>query len=346
VAGAQSKSTIPDTTPTFRVYEIRAATALDLKSIVTQLLPGVTVVLGPQPGYLQHNAATPVLGEQATLPVAPPPAPVSERVIQDEMVRTLVLSGGKSEVDRAIQLLELVDKPAPQVLIEAHVVEIQAGDSTQFGVSWNFAPGGATTTFTEGTPSPRGHLDQVLFGHFSRSPMEFAATLEAAISHNHAKLLAHPQLLALYNHRAEIFVGDEVSYLIGSQTSVNGTTLQTDKVRVGVELSVVATAHPDGTIVLRVHPEVGQLEQVNTLANGVSLPQVSRRFVDTQVRIKDGDTLVIGGLMGDNRSRTEVKLPVLGDLPLIGYLFRHEEKSTSHSEVLIFLRATIAKDAG
>src|SRR5207248_1089813 len=134
---------------------------------------------------------------------------------------------------------------------------------------------------------------------------------------------------------ARIFIGDEVTYLLGTQINQTGTALQTGQVKTGVELNVTATANPDGTINLKVNPEVGNLLQLETLANGISLPRISRRAVQTAVRLKDGETLVIGGLLGNDESRAQRKVPVLGDLPLLGSLFRRTSKSRSRSELVI-----------
>ena len=106
-------------------------------------------------------------------------------------------------------------------------------------------------------------------------------------------------------------------YLLNTQATINGTTSQTAQVRVGVELNVVARSHSDGTITLRLHPEVGRLVQFTTLSSGIALPQISRRFVDTQVRLKDGETLVIGGLIENDDIYALRKVPFLGDLPFL-----------------------------
>jgi type II secretory pathway component GspD/PulD (secretin) len=331
----------PSADPVFVVYEIKHATALDLQNILKQLFPKIKVVLGPQPGFLQKELIGQSLGDTSTTP-SPPQA--ESKFIQDEFVRTLILNGLPDEVRSAEKLLTAIDTAAPQVLIEARIIDATGDFSSQIGVAWDFAPTGTTAQFTLGKPPPKGSPESVIFGRLSRNPIQFNATLDAAIQQNRAKVLASPKLLVIYNHRAQIFIGDEVTYLIGSQATINGANLQTGKVRVGVELNVVATAHPDGTITLRVHPEVGSLTDLTTLGNGVSLPTVSRRFADTEVQIKDGETLVIGGLIGQNESRAMRKVPLLGDIPLLGYLFKHEEKTHSTDELVIFLKATIIKE--
>jgi type II secretory pathway component GspD/PulD (secretin) len=344
VPTAASTVAAPAATPTNEtivVYEIKHAGAIDLRNILNQLLPTVKVVLGPQPAFLQKQVTGERLGEAATGPVA---AAADSKYIADEFVRNLILSGPVADVERARKLLGEIDTAAPQVLIEAKVVEMSLDLSTRLGVNWDFAPTGTTAQFTLGTPQRKGPPESVIFGRLNRAPIQFDATLDAAIQHDRAKLLANPRLMVLYNHRAQIFIGDEVTYLIGSQATINGSNLQTANVRIGVELNVVATAHPDSTITLRVHPEVGNLLNLTTLANGVTLPQISRRFADTEVRIKDGETLVIGGLIGQNETRTEIKIPILGDLPLLGYLFKHESKTHNDDDLVIFIKASVVKD--
>jgi type II secretory pathway component GspD/PulD (secretin) len=149
--------------------------------------------------------------------------------------------------------------------------------------------------------------------------------------------------MVLYNQRARIFIGDEVTFLQGTQVTQNGVALQTGKVNVGVELNVTAIGNPDGTIQLKVNPEVGSLTLLETQTNGISLPRISRRTVQTSVRLKDGETLVIGGLIGENELNTIRKIPFLGDLPILGQLFRRDGREKSRSELVIILKATIQK---
>lgn len=337
VGVASAPTPVPQAPTTIKVYQIQHTGAIDLKTILTQLFPNVKVVLGPQPNFLQKQ----LVGEHFGDEVAAPPPPES-KFVTDEFVRTLILSGPDADIKEALRVLEEIDTTAPQVLIEAKVIDASTEFSKQLGLLYDFNPNGPTFQFKLGNTD--NSTSSGALGRLNHTSIDFNATLNAAIQNNRAKLLASPKIIVLYNHRSQIFIGDEVTYLLGSQASANGTTLQTGKVRVGVELSVVATAHPDGTITLRVHPEVGSLSQLNTLANGISLPQVSRRYTDTEVRLKDAETLVIGGLIGTNTTHAVTKLPFLGDLPLIGNLFRHESTNRTRSEVMIFVKATIVKD--
>ena len=332
---------------TFELYEIKHAEPDDLIKIVTTLVPGVVILAGPTPATLKRGFEAERLGEQ----VAPSSSSIAQadplaKYGADTFVYTLILSGDTAAVNKALQLLARIDQARPQIMIEAKVLEFQDGSDQALGVSWNFAPGGTTAGIKLSTPSSPTHgtFSDIVFGRISRSDINLTATLDAAIQQNKASLLAAPKILVLDDHKAQIFIGDEITYLLNTQATISGTTSQTGQVRVGVELNVVAHSHPDGTITLRLHPEVGRLVQFTTLSSGIALPQISRRFVDTQVRLKNGETLVIGGLIENDDMYALRKVPFLGDLPFFGHLFRHTQKSRSSSEIIILLKASTVPD--
>ncbi len=339
--GAQ---TPPVAASTIKLYPVKYATPKELLELLTKLLPDVQTLLGPQPKYVRDTLQGEDLGSSPTAP-RPVVAAVDTvaKDVSDQFVRFLVLKGTPEKVSEAITLLEQLDLPAPQVLIEAQILDINEGFSSALGVTYDLAPGGNTAKFTLDKPKAKGRGDEIIFGRLSRDPITFNAAIDAAIQKNQARLLANPKLMVLYNQRARIFIGDEVTFLQGTQVTQNGVALQTGKVNVGVELNVTAIGNPDGTIQLKVNPEVGSLTLLETQTNGISLPRISRRTVQTSVRLKDGETLVIGGLIGENEINTVRKIPFLGDLPILGQLFRRDGREKSRSELVIILKATIQK---
>jgi type IV pilus assembly protein PilQ len=343
-AGAQTPATPGAAASTIKLYPVKYATPKELMELLNKLLPEVQTLLGPQPKYVRDTLQGEDLGmSQSATPRAAAAPDTAAKDISDQFVRFLVLKGDPAKVSEALGILEQLDLPAPQVLIEAQILDINEGFSSALGVAYDFAPGGKTAKFTLDRPRAKGRGDEIVFGRLSRDPITFNAALDAAIQRNQARLLASPKLMVLYNQRARIFIGDEVTYLLGSQVTQNGVALQTGKVNVGVELNVTALGNPDGTIQLKVNPEVGSLLQLDTQASGVSLPRISRRTVQTSVRLKDGETLVIGGLLGENEANAVRKVPLLGDLPVLGQLFRRNAREKDRSELVIILKATIQK---
>ncbi len=115
----------------------------------------------------------------------------------------------------------------------------------------------------------------------------------------------------------------------------------------GVQLSVVGNVSGDGYITLNLHPEVSVVKLDQTVVNGVgalTLPTITRRYTDHVVRVRDGATIIIGGLINDQDITEMSKVPLLGDLPILGNLFRHTHKTKDHSEVVIFITASIVND--
>ena len=335
-AGAQT----PSVASTIKLYQVKYATPRELSELLTKLLPEIQTLLGPQPKYIRDTLQGETLG--ATVPSQGSAMPEIKDVT-DQFVRFLVLKGAPDKVSEALALLEQLDLPAPQVLIEAQILDVNEGYSSALGITYDLAPGGKSTSLTVDKPLPERKGNDILFGRTTRGPISFNAAIDAAIQKNQARLLASPKLMVLYNQRARIFIGDEVTYLQGTQVTQNGVALQTGKVNVGVELNVTAIGNPDGTIQLKVNPEVGSLTLLETQANGISLPRISRRTVQTSVRLKDGETLVIGGLIGENEANAVRKIPFLGDLPILGQLFRRDARDKTRSELVIILRATIQK---
>lgn len=338
----RAQTTLPSV---IKVYQVKYATPKELAELLSKLLPEVQTLLGPQPKYIRDT----LQGEDLGVAASPTPKPVTATAdtvatdVKDQFVRFLVLKGTPDKLTEALGILDQLDLPAPQVLIEAQILDINEGFSSALGITYDLAPGGKSATLTVEKPLPERKGNDILFGRTTRGQVNFNAALDAAIQKNQARLLASPKLIVLYNQRARIFIGDEVSYLSGTQVSTNGTVLETRKVNVGVELNVTALGNPDGTILLKVNPEVGNLIQIETLTNGISLPRISRRTVQTAVRLKDGETLVIGGLLGENEANTLRKIPFLGDLPILGQLFRRDGRDKTRSELVIILKATIQK---
>lgn len=327
---------------TIELYTVKYATAKELSEILGKLMPEVTVVLGPQPKYIRDALPTEAMGNAAGAQRSMAMPDIKD--VSDQFVRFLVLKGDPDKVKAALALLARLDLPAPQVTIEAHILDITEGARRAIGVSYDLSPNGNTGKFTLDTPKSQGTFPEMVFGRLTRDPIQFNAALEAAIQQNRARLLASPKLTVLYNQRARIFIGDEVNYLSGAQASPSGTTLTTGKVNVGVELNVTAVGNPDGTITMKVNPEVGSLIALDTLPNGVTLPRIARRLVQTAVRMRDGETLVLGGLIGETELRSLKKLPILGDLPVLGQLFRFDSRQKDRSELVILLKATIVKE--
>lgn len=345
-------------------YIVKHASPTDLRSIVSELVPEVTIILGPRPSF---NLLAPApLGDSAGRTVGKDGV---DRALQDgggsgggqqaggnqqgggqadasfdERVNTLILAGPRSAVERAKEALARIDVAPPQVLIEARVVEVSTDVDNTLGVLWDFTNTKANFTLDTPNPPDRGNFGTIVFGRLTRDAIGIGAKLDALFKDNKARLLANPKLLVLNAKQAQIFIGDEVRYIESVQSTQNGVSVTTGKVNVGIQLNVVAKANPDGEINLQIHPEVSLITGFLKTPVGGEIPQVSRRFADSAVRLRSGETLVIGGLLSQRDLKLVQKVPLLGDLPVLGYLFKQTNTKRSSSEIMVFLTASLWKE--
>jgi general secretion pathway protein D len=172
----------------------------------------------------------------------------------------------------------------------------------------------------------------------------FTAALHALESKGKVDVLSRPYILASDNQLASMTVGEVVPFIAQSQVTSLGQIINTpDYEDVGIILNVTPHINPDGLVILDVTPEISQLTTSTvTISQGVNAPIVSRRAADTRVAIRDGETIVIGGLMEDKKNSTLTKVPILGDIPLIGPIFQRTRVTKTKTELLIFLTPHVA----
>jgi len=203
------------------------------------------------------------------------------------------------------------------------VVEVNSAYMKNLGLSWDVSG----TSFSFNQPAGAGGLITGQ-GHAS-------VALSALISENRARMLASPNISVIDNEDASIFIGELRRFLGDTVLTANSGTIQAvDSLPVGIALLIRPRIHPDGQVTLKVHPVISA---VTSTVNG--LPQTSSREADTTVRLRQGEELVIGGLDQSEVVKNIQKLPILGDLPLIGELFRNRTHSIKKTTIVVIIRA-------
>ncbi|MBL7071332.1 MAG: secretin and TonB N-terminal domain-containing protein [Candidatus Omnitrophica bacterium] len=267
----------------------------------------------------------------------------------DEVANSLIITDFPSNIRKVEILLEKVDIPPRQVLIEAKIVDITSSALEAIGVTYNFeyAPGTGlferNTKYAEeldGTMSLSEQSSDLTGGQFSLNTLTFkhftlTATLDALARDGKANVLASPSIAVLNGQEARIIIGERYPYKERTQTTT-GTTETTKFVDIGTTLRVTPQINDDGYITMQVHPEVSSLAAA--LDAG---PRVTTREADTTVRVKAGETLLIGGLIKQDDASSVDKIPYLGDLPFIGYLFSRSEHEIEQKELAVFITPTI-----
>jgi len=363
----------------YRLYTVRYSSAVSLRTFLVKAIPLVTAVVGPEhvtPPEAEFKPLTSALSGtgggtsagSSTGSSTPGSANSSGgtssstgssggvtgtdtsgtgtgtgRVSGDaDKASVLVLNGPESLVEVAMKLLAEVDVAPKQIMIEVQVVDISPQSSSNTGVNWNWGSFSAIESGVGATLS-NGALSSpitvpVPFGTFSKVPSTFQATINAMVSHTDAKVLATPRIQVLDKDDASIFIGSTLNVEV-SQSGISGTTVQVFQFPVGIILLVRPRVNPDGEITMHVHPVVSTITSIGS----DNLPQTSSREAETTVRIHDGETVVIGGLIQDEMSRTVQEVPGLAKLPLIGQLFRSTSTTHNKSEIVVFITPHIIK---
>ena len=278
--------------------------------------------------------------------------------IQDSARQARLLLGRPSSRATLQEALQQVDVPSKQVSIEAKVVALSKNAAKNLGVEWEWSklpqyPERRKTYHHEGKENERvdyevrrsygGKSDSIpgiiQFGHGPEGqPFEFyfSAKLNALVSDGKAKILARPNITTIQGHEAVINIGGDVP--VPTQTVTERATTNTVTYRqAGIILRCTPRVNAEGQITAEVHTEVSTPEFVTDL----KAYRFQRRSADTMVRLQDGETMVIGGLIGSEESHSLSKVPFLGDLPILGAFFKSVRHSHTESEVMIFLKAHV-----
>ena len=246
----------------------------------------------------------------------------------------LALTGSPYAVALAKQLLDRLDTAPKLVVLDTQILEINETVAKNLGLS--FAPNSAlSTTYSETTPQPNAAgLAVPLLGlqPLSRTPLSLQFQLGLAISNGKGRVLADPRITTISGRTASIRAGDNLTVLTttgGSAGTVATTQLQT--FQTGVTLDITPVLNDDNYIVVTLHPVINTV----TSYDAEGIPQIATRDTQTTVGLRDGQTLAIGGLIQDDNTRTTTKIPILGDLPLLGPLFRNENVDNTRDELII-----------
>lgn len=331
------------------VYELKNLNVTEAVRTLVTLVPDVLVTAGPGrrlPGEgktgSSSNATTEVtLASEKTQSAAeaatPGSAPTTTAVsfLPGEEPSNLLLTGYPAALAKAKTLLDQMDTAPRQVEITARVVDLADDDAQKLGLKYSSQP--------MSIGEAAGNAGRVLsFGQFSRTAFGVGVNPDYQAVLTHSRLLANPTVSAINGRPARIFIGDTITYVVTQNYDANSHTLTyaTEKAHVGITLLTVPKISPDGQITLEVHPTVSSLVSLDTTGN-VSLPRISERSVDTTVRVSDGETIAIGGLMRDDDVKTMTSVPYLSKIPLFGELFKHRQTSRIHSDVTLFITTKI-----
>jgi general secretion pathway protein D len=271
-------------------------------------------------------------------------------VVADQDTNSLLIATASRYEVQIRDVLARLDRPVPQVLIKVLIAEVTHDNSLDVGADWsilnlNSRPGGqAGLTLGSNLGNAAAGTSA---GGLTVSLVEtnLTATLHALATAGKVDVLSRPYILTSDNQPAEIVIGSEVPIITNSQLTDTGQQINTVQYRdIGIILDVTPHINPDGLVICDVSPEVSATtDQSTPIASNVSAPVFSVRSANTRVGIKDGTTIVIGGLMQDQKTSTVSKIPILGDLPWLGPVFSRTQVSKTKTELLFFITPHVAQ---
>ena len=247
----------------------------------------------------------------------------------------VVVTAPRSMLEKIEQDLKAIDVPAPQLLIEALAVEFADSKDVAraFGVTYLNKTESTSFDSSAGTIS---------FETTSQSPTRIMANIKALVARGKAKIWANPRMAVLNGEEAHIFIG-QTRFIKVQITTFGGTSEEVRGVNVGVDLEVTPLTGGNDEITCEIRPKVSNISEIDPVTG---LPVLSTREVSTSIRVKDGETIIIGGLINRQTSVSHKKIPILGDLPLIGQFFRSKDSSTTESELVVFVTPHILDEHG
>ena len=309
------------------------------KSLIVMAPASTLVALDELVRALDIPAAPSV---QADAQPAPDPDPVATRVYRlnhavagdvaaaleglvkgavkaDERTSSLVVEAAESQHARALGLIEALDRELPQVLIEARLEELSGDAGRRLGLDWSFNG----LTFTPNA-----------YGQWVSVSLDFLTNLTALEEQGKASLISRQHTFTVSGKTGKILIGDRIPVMI--QEVQDGVAVaKLDFINAGIELAITPTVSEDGTITATVKPVISSIVGWTPQ----NYPQIRTRELETIVSLKSGNTAVIGGMLHRDEIESLAKVPILGEIPLLGELFKKRSTTTENTEIVVMITA-------
>ena len=353
------------------VYYLKHADAQEMAKTLSELVSGVSRGAGSGGGgRTGRGDAKP----QALRSVVTPLAEGDINLSADPATNSLVIQASKEAYETLSQVIQKLDVARPQVLVEALIMEVDLTDNFELGFTFGYAVFNNDIRFAFSGASLVGASNP--FAALSRATAvvtrdasgavtsveedgtEFTAQMQAAAADGRINILSSPHILTSDNEEAEIRIGDNIPIVTSRVESATGATesglassVNVERKDIGVTLRVTPQISDGETLRLSIFQEISEVNEglsgviagdsaSGTTEIGVAL---STRTVENTVVVADGDTVVIGGLIGETESTTESKVPFFGDIPVLGWLFKSSSESVRRTNLIIMLTPHIVR---
>jgi general secretion pathway protein D len=308
---------------------------------------------------------------QATAPVSTSGQPQTGGFIQaDPSTNSLIITAAEPLYRQLRAMIEQLDSRRAQVYIESMIVEVAGGDAADFGFEWlgvlgrsgnhdinavqSLTSGAAPNIVSINSSLAQGNLTlgdglNIGLARVVNGVASLSAILRLLQSRTQTNIVSTPNLITLDNEEAKIVVGENVPFITGQFTNTGtGTTnpFQTiERKDVGITLRIKPQIGEGGAIRMQIYQEQSAVKSTTAAGTSNAGPSTTKRSIEGSVTVDDGQILVLGGLIEDTYSTTQSKVPLLGDIPLLGHLFRSESRERKRTNLMVFLRPIVMRDA-
>jgi len=236
----------------------------------------------------------------------------------------LIVKGAGGDISRLKKVLSSIDLPIRQIMIESRVVEISENALENIGVSWTGAANGIRLAVEGGSVN-----SETIY-----------AVISALISSGKARLIASPSIATLDNHEASVNIGSKIPFAVPVNSSSSSVQWAVQYIDAGVSLKITPRLGDRGFLTVAVNPEVSSVSEWRMTSAG-EFPVISTRNANTRLKVRDGQTIVIGGLINETDRENIAKIPLAGDIPLIKELFTKRTSERTKTEVVFLITPRI-----
>ena len=261
----------------------------------------------------------------------------------DERSNQVIITTLPKRMDEVEKIIAELDKKTRQVLIEAKIVKITLSPDFDMGIDWQYLVNEGKKHAVDIAMQFPIATTISSFGKLTAGTLaidDYTATIKLLKTVGETKLLSSPRIAAINNEEASILIGTREAYITKTVTQGESTTTTASSVTfldVGVQLYVTPIINEDGFVTMKIRPEVSSVGRTLTTSEGDEIPIVDTTTAQTTVMVKDGYTIIIGGLIKDETTRTTKKIPVLGDIPWLGKAFSQIDEDKEKTELVVFL---------
>ena len=262
--------------------------------------------------------------------------------VVDEKLNLLIVRDTPDVIELAAKLVALQDVPEPEVMLEVEILEVKRSRLLQLGIVWP-----DSLTLTPLPPTALGALTLHDLAHTTTSTLSAgigSATINASNTDSDAKILANPRIRARNHEKAKILIGDRVPLITTTSTATGFASESINYIDVGLKLDVEPSVHLDNDVAIKISLEVSSIASQFQTKSGSVAYQIGTRNASTVLRMKNGETQVLAGLINDQDRRDSRKVPGLGDLPLLGRLFGSTADNSEKTEIVLSITPHLVRN--